>query len=39
MAIQHPELQIQGFNFNPESVGSQEGLELLKNFLMCEADA
>ena len=39
MAIQHPELQIHGVQFHPESVGSQEGLELLKNFLMCEADA
>ena len=39
MAIQHPELQIHGVQFHPESVGSQEGLELLKNFLMRQADA
>jgi anthranilate/para-aminobenzoate synthase component II len=39
MGIQHPDLQIHGIQFHPESVGSQEGLELLKNFLMLEADA
>jgi anthranilate/para-aminobenzoate synthase component II len=39
MGIQHPELQIHGIQFHPESVGSQEGLVLLKNFLMLEADA
>ena len=39
MAIQHPELQIHGVQFHPESVGSKEGLELLKNFLISEADA
>ena len=39
MAIQHPELPIHGIQFHPESVGSKKGLELLKNFLMSEADA
>lgn len=39
MAIQHSELQIHGVQFHPESVGSKEGLEILKNFFMCEADA
>ena len=39
MAIQHPTLQIHGVQFHPESVGSNEGLELLKSFLMCKADA
>ena len=38
MGIQHPDLQIHGIQFHPESVGSEEGLELLKNFLMVEAD-
>ena len=39
MAIQHPVLQIHGVQFHPESVGSREGLELLKSFLACKADA
>ena len=39
MAIQHTELQIHGVQFHPESVGSKEGLEILKNFLKCKADA
>jgi len=39
MGIKHPSLQIHGIQFHPESVGSKEGLELLKNFLTIEADA
>lgn len=33
MAIHHPELAIYGIQFHPESVASQYGKELLKNFL------
>jgi anthranilate/para-aminobenzoate synthase component II len=39
MGIQHPDLQIHGIQFHPESVGSKEGLELLKSFFVIEADA
>ncbi len=39
MGIQHSKLKIHGIQFHPESVGSQEGLKLLNNFLMLEADA
>ena len=39
MGIQHPNAHIHGIQFHPESVGSKEGLELLKNFLALEADA
>ena len=39
MGIQHPSLPIHGIQFHPESVGSKDGLELLKFFLMLEADA
>lgn len=38
MGIQHPTAHIHGIQFHPESVGSIEGLELLKNFLALEAD-
>ena len=38
MGIRHPNAPIQGIQFHPESVGSKEGLELLKNFLALEAD-
>ena len=39
MGIQHPDLQIHGIQFHPESVGSKEGLELLESFFVIEADA
>ena len=38
MGIRHPNVPIHGIQFHPESVGSKEGLELLKNFLALEAD-
>ncbi|MGB1802238.1 MAG: chorismate-binding protein [Candidatus Thalassarchaeaceae archaeon] len=33
MGISHPNLPIEGVQFHPESVGSPDGLELLKQFL------
>ena len=33
MAIRHKKLPVEGVQFHPESIGSEEGLKLLKNFL------
>ena len=33
MAIQHKQLPLSGLQFHPESIATEEGLEILKNFL------
>jgi anthranilate synthase component 2 len=37
MAIKHRENPIYGLQFHPESVGTEQGLQILKNFLEIEA--
>ena len=39
MAVQHPDLPIFGVQFHPESVGSENGIHVLSNFLQMRADA
>ncbi|MBT5122044.1 MAG: aminodeoxychorismate/anthranilate synthase component II, partial [Euryarchaeota archaeon] len=39
MGVQHPEKQIFGVQFHPESVGSENGINVLSNFLGMRADA
>ena len=39
MGVQHPEKQIFGIQFHPESVGSENGINVLSNFLGMRADA
>jgi len=39
MGVEHPEKQIFGVQFHPESVGSENGINVLRNFLGMRADA
>lgn len=39
MAVQHPYQPIFGVQFHPESVGSENGIRVLSNFLQIRADA
>ena len=39
MAVRHPDLPIYGVQFHPESVGSENGIRVLSNFLQMKADA
>jgi anthranilate synthase/aminodeoxychorismate synthase-like glutamine amidotransferase len=39
MAVRHPDLPIFGVQFHPESVGSENGIRMLSNFLQMKADA
>ena len=39
MAVRHPYLPIFGVQFHPESVGSENGIRVLSNFLQMKADA